>query len=225
MKKQDIKADPIKDKIVEIVNFIVDNSRIVWLFLTFVAITIMVFSFYSTSNKKIRMSENLQIGILQNKSIHSEDNLDSLILEYESILLDFSPNESYNQAYIYLLNYYITNNHKDKIEDILFNNSFESNDDMQNSFIFKSKGDYYNNINNSDQAISFYEKAFNLVPSYDLKVLYCMELIQIYINNNDLDNANKTFSILRDEVENIDLSFTAKNNLDYIDSKLLHLVK
>ena len=47
MKKQDIKSDPIKDKIVEIVDFIVSNSKIVWFALfSFVVIIIIFRSIY-----------------------------------------------------------------------------------------------------------------------------------------------------------------------------------
>ena len=51
MKKQDIKSDPIKDKIVEIVDFIVSNSKIVWFTLFSFVIIIILFSYYSSEKK------------------------------------------------------------------------------------------------------------------------------------------------------------------------------
>ena len=45
MKKEDIKSDPIKDKIVEIVDYIVSNSRTVWILLFSFAIVHLQFAF------------------------------------------------------------------------------------------------------------------------------------------------------------------------------------
>ena len=226
MKKQDIKSDPVKDKIVEIVDYIVSNSRTVWIiFISFVAV-IVFFTYYSSNAKNKLQSENLQLGILQNKSIHLNDSSDSLINEYTKILDTYGKSESYNQAFIYLLNHYLLVDDSDNIKALLFNNNFNSTDNLQNAFVYKVKADYYQNIGENNNSINNYIKAVNTVENYDLKVLYAMELINLYIKDDKISKAQNTYYDLKDELEDFDnLSFTSKNNLDYIESKLLHLLK
>jgi len=226
MKKQDIKSDPIKDKIVDIVDFIVSNSRIVWILLfSFITIIVLI-SYYSSNIKNQLQNENLQLGILQNQSIHLTDSSDLLLNEYQKIIDTYSKSESYNQAFIYLLNHYLINNDTDNFENLLFNNKFKSNDQLQNAFLYKVKADYYQNNGENDNSINNYIKAIDTVENYDLKVLYSMELINLYIKNDNIYKAQNAYNDLKDELKNFDkLSFTSKNNLDYIESKLLHLLK
>ena len=226
MKKQDIKSNPIKDKIVEIVDFIVSNSKIVWFTLFSFVIIIILFSYYSSNVKNRLQNENLQLGILQNQSIYLSDSTDLLLNEYQKIIDTYSKSESYNQAFIYLLNHYLINNDSDNLKTLLFNNKFKSNDQLQNAFLYKVKADYYRNNGENDNSINNYIKAVDAVENYDSKVLYSMELINLYIKNDNIYKAQNAYNDLKDELKNFDnLSFTSKNNLDYIESKLLHLLK
>ena len=224
MKKKDIKSDPIKERIVDFINFIIDNSNYVWMSLSAVIFIIIIVTYYNNNNNKELQNQNLQIGILQNKSIHSPS--DSIIFEYEKLLNTYSVSESYNQAYIYMLDYYLENNDLEKIKSLLFDVDFSSNDDMQNSYIYKIKGDYFNNGNNFEEAEANYINAYEYVPSYELKTLYCRELVDLYIENDKLKKAKDFFDYVKLSLDDNDnLNFTSKNNLDYIESKLLHLVK
>ena len=226
MKKQDIKSDPIKDKIVEIVDFIVSNSKIVWFTLFSFVVIIIMFSYYSSNVKNRLQNENLELGILQNESIHLSDSTDLLLNEYQKIIDTYSKSESYNQAFIYLLNHYLINNDSDNLKNLLFNNKFKSNDQLQNAFLYKVKADYYQNNGENDNSINNYIKAVDAVENYDSKVLYSMELINLYIEIDDITKAQNAYNDLKDELKNFDnLSFTSKNNLDYIESKLLQLLK
>ena len=118
------------------------------------------------------------------------------------------------------------NNDSDNLKNLLFNNKFKSNDQLQNAFLYKVKADYYQNNGENDNSINNYIKAIDTVENYDLKVLYSMELINLYIKNDNISKAQNAYNDLKDELKNFDnLSFTSKNNLDYIESKLLHLLK
>jgi len=64
------------------------------------------------------------------------------------------------------------------------------------------------------------------VPNYDLKVKYSIDLIDFYISEKKYNLANIALNNIKDvsdEVENLPIS--AKNNLDYIESKLHQLLK
>ena len=125
-----------------------------------------------------------------------------------------------------MISHYINIDNKEKLEKLLFDNIFESDDDMQSSFVLKVEADFYNNNNQVDKAISNYKKAYNLVPSYELKIIYCTELINLYLSADKYDSASKELESLKNQLGDYEkLSFTSKNNFDYIESKLLHLVK
>ena len=176
MKKQEIKADPIRDRIVALAQYFSDNSQKVWLVLGVLAVLIVLATLYSNNKKSKNLENNTTLGLLQNKIIYDIDYSDSLLnAEFGDVLINMSASESYNQAFIYLLNDAIKNNNQDKIKSLLNDNKFKSNDDMLNSFIFKVKGDLAS-IDNIDNAIKHYQNAIKIVPSYDLKVSYTFEL-------------------------------------------------
>ena len=129
-------------------------------------------------------------------------------------------NSNYNQAFIYLLSNAIENNNDEYVINLLSDNSFSSKDDMLNSYLYLTKAIYLypEDINNY---VKFYEKAIKLVPSYDLKVIWSSDLIDFYIDKNNYTDANNVLGTLKDLVGDTDnLSSTAKNDLDFIESKV-----
>ena len=124
-----------------------------------------------------------------------------------------------------MLNSAIKDNNQNKIKSLLDNNKFSSQDDMLNSFIFKVKADLAA-LDNFSSAINFYNKAIKLVPSYDLKVSYSIDLIELYIDNSHFDKANKAFEEIKSIIDKIDnLPRNAQNNLDFIEYKLKQINK
>ena len=134
--------------------------------------------------------------------------------------------ESQNQVLIYLLNHSIKSNDKDKILSLLADNKFDTDDDMLNSFILKLKGDIASDNDNISDAISYYSKAVDMVPSYDLMVSYSISLIELHLQESNLDKASKVFErilSLTEDVENIPRN--TQNSIDFIDYKLKQLAK
>ena len=226
MKREEIKSDPIKDKIVEVINLLVDNSKTVWSIILIVVLGISILSYLNSSNKSILLKDNLNSGVMQNRFIHSDEDKALLVDEYKAVMLAFDPGTpSYNQAYIYVLDYYLMQNDFENI-DLMLNKGFSSSNNMMNSYYYKIKGDFYSKKALFDDAILQYHKSINFVESYDLKIIYTSELINLLINTNRLDEAMKLFKDIQIEIDNVEnLGFSAKNNFDYLESKLLHLGK
>ena len=224
MKKQEIKADPIRDRIVASAQYLSENSQKVWLGLGVVGVLILLMTLYSNNKRNKMLENNLTMGMLQNKAIYNTEYSDSLLnSEFEAVLNNMDASESYNQAFIYLLNNAINNSDIDKIESLLDNNKFSSNDDMLNGFIYKVKADI-SLEKDIDAAAKHYKKAIKIVPNYDLKVSYSIDLIDLYINDSKLDQANKTLENIKQLVEDVDnLPRDAKNNLDFIEYRLKQL--
>ena len=226
MKKQEIKADPIRDRIVASAQYLSDNSHRVWTTLGVFGILILLLTLYSNNKRNSMLENNLAVGLLQNKAIYNTEYSDSLLnVEFESILENMSASESYNQAFIYLLNSAIKDNNQNKIKSLLDNNKFSSQDEMLNSFIFKVKADIAA-LDDFSSSINFYSKAIKLVPNYDLKVSYSIDLIELYIDNSHFDKANKVFEEIKSIIDKIDnLPRNAQNNLDFIEYKLKQINK
>jgi len=227
MKKQDIKRDLIKDRIISGIRYLSDNSNYVWGFLAVVASVIIAASFISSeNNKKLSESNNL-VGLLQNKVVYDSENNDSLLLsEFENLLDTSLSKESYNQVLIYLLNHSIKSNDKDKVLSLLDNNTLDSDDDMLNAFILKLRGDIASDNDNISDAISYYARAADMVPSYDLMVTYSIALIDLYIEENKLDKANKVFEKISSSTDKVDnLPRNTQNNIDFIEYKLKQMNK
>ena len=224
MKKQEIKADPIRDKIVASAQYLSENSQKVWLVLGVLGVLIILASLYSNNKKNKQLENNTTLGLLQSKVIYDVEYSDSLLnAEFEAVLNTMSASESYNQAFIYLLNDAIKNDNMDKVKSLLNDNKFKSSDDMLNSFIMKVKGDVASS-GDKNNAIKFYKSAIDLVPSYDLKVSYSIDLIDLLLEDSNYDAANKAFDRIKGIVEDVEnLPRNAQNNLDYIEYKLKQL--
>ena len=226
MKREEIKSDPIKDKIVEVINLFVDNSKMVWSVILAIVLGISVLTYLNSSNKNILLEHNLNSGIMQNRFIHSDEDKALLVSEYKSVMLDFDANTpTHNQAYIYLMDYYLMQNDFENI-DLLLKEGFSSNNNMMNSYYYKIKGDYFSKQDLFDDAILNYKKSIDFLESYDLKIIYTSELINLLIKIDRIDNAKNMFKHLSSDINKVEnLGFSAKNNFDYLESKLLHLGK
>ena len=228
MKKQDIKKDLVRDRIISSIQYFSDNSNYVWGFLGAAACVIIAASFISSKNNQKLVESNNLVGSLQNKAVYDSENSDSLLLaEFENLLDNASlSKESYNQVLIYLLNHSIKSNDKDKIISLLENNNLDSDDDMLNAFILKLRGDIASDNKNASEAISYYRKAIDMVPSYDLMVTYSIALINLHLQDSNLNEANKVFEKISSLTEDIDnLPRNTQNNIDFIEYKLKQLNK
>ena len=114
MKKQEIKRDPIRDRIIETAQYISENSKYFWICLGIAGCIIFMVTFISNKNKQELLDSNLKVGVLQNEAVYGDVD-SSLIKDFENILSTMEPSESYNQAFLYVINEAIQNNNVDKI--------------------------------------------------------------------------------------------------------------
>ena len=81
-------------------------------------------------------------------------------------------------------------------------------------------------VKQKENAISYYHKAIEIVPSYDLMAKYSVILIDLYLEESNLNGANKVFMNLVDQTKDVDnLPRDTKNNIDFIENKLKQLNK
>ena len=225
MKKQEIKRDIIRDRIIEFANYISNNTASVWISIGVMVTLILAITFFSNRSKNNLLKSNLAMGLVQNRAMNDPLLEDSLLLQdYKNILENPISHHDYNQAFIYLINNAVKNDNKDYIVDLLSDNQFSSNDDMLNAFLYRIKAVYLYS-EDMDNYARYHKKAIQLVPSYDLKIAWGSDLIDLYLegtNYNEADNVLQLLKKLIGDEENLSLS--EKNNLNFIESKIKQLI-
>ena len=223
MKKQEIKKDIIREKIVDTVRYMSENSQNVWIVLIAIIAIIVAATFFSNANNKKISDSNLRLGMMQNRAIDNDsDSL--LILDYKKILDNPMTDNEYNQAFIFIISNAIKSNNDEYVRELLSDNNFSSDDGMLNSFIYRAEAIFLYS-DNLEKYASLYKQAIKVVPSYDLKINWSTELIDIYIDNSEFDEAKITLNSLNEMIDNEDeLSLVEKNNLKFIKSKIDQLM-
>lgn len=225
MKKQEIKKDIIRDRIIGMANYISENTVGFWISIGIVIGLIFIITLFFNHKNNNLLESNLAMGLIQNRAINNIDENDSLLLiDYKNILENPISHQNYNQAFIYLLSDAIKKSDNDYIVGLLSENQFSSDDDMLNSFLYRMKAIYLYSENMNNCA-KFYKKAITLVPSYDLKIAWASDLINLYIDQSNYKEAERILQLLKDLIEDEkNLSLSAKNDLDFIESRINQLI-
>ena len=223
MKKQEIKRDIIKEKIINFLNYLIDNSKNVWLAVFIIVALIFLSTYLSNQNNKKLADSNLKMGLLLNKSIANNTSDSILVKEYKKSLDQTISQSDYNQSFIYLLSNALENENYEYVKNLLSDNKFSSDDEMISAFILRLKAEFLHADNLSKSSKLFLE-SIELVPSYDLKIQWSTDLINIYIDNSNINEANNVLEFLKNQIDDdINLSKTEENNLKFIEAKLEYL--
>ena len=176
MKKEEIKYDPVRDRFLKTISYISTNPNNFLKVAGLISIILLVFIIYSNNSNKQKLADNRFISIATNK--HLDNKKDLSVPNFKEILASFKPSESYNQAYIYLFNYYLENNLIDSLDLMIESSKFDSNDKNIEASLNMMYGDYYLRKDETDKAISNYKKALKSFTINDrinyVKIKLCM---------------------------------------------------
>ena len=223
MKKQEIKRDIIREKIINFLNYLIDNSKNVWLAVIIIVALIFLSTYLSNQNNKKLADSNLKMGLLLNKSIANNSSDSVLVKEYKKSLNESISQSDYNQSFIYLLSNAFENENYEYLKNLLSDNKFNSEDEMLNAFILRLKAEFLY-IDNLSKSSKIFLESIELVPSYDLKIQWTADLINIYIDNSNINEANNVLEFLKNQIDSdVNLSNSEENNLKFIESKLEYL--
>ena len=225
MKKEEIKRDIIREKLISSLHYLSENTYILWSTVIGLSFVIFIVTYITGKNNSNLLDDNTALGQVLINKIYESDSNDSLMLNKFNTLLDGAKTkEGYNTAFIYIVNKAVLDNNIDIVKSMLLNNNFSSDDDMFNAYIYKIKADvlYKDDI---DNAIAYNEKAIYLVPNYDLKVSYSFDLIDLLISINKLEDAIEHFNYLELLLKEENLPIATKNDLDFLNFKLKQLLK
>tara|TARA_X000000368_G_scaffold412101_1_gene397962 strand:- start:704 stop:1345 length:642 start_codon:yes stop_codon:yes gene_type:complete len=196
MKKEEIKYDPVRDTFLKGLTYVSTNpSNVLKVSLSILALLLLLIIYNNRSNNK-DSSYNRFVSITTNKYLDEKDDLS--ILNFKEILKTYSSSESYNQAYVYLFNYYMENNLLDSLENMIKDNKFHTNDNNIEASFHLMRGDYFIRIKNNEKAIKEYKKSIKLFDIYDREVYAKIKLCMLYNDmsvNEEFKNLYKTIDI------------------------------
>lgn len=199
MKKEEIKYDPVRDSFLKGLTYISTNPNNVLKISSVILVVLLLFIFYSNNSNKIDLANNKFVSIATNK--HLDNQIDLSLSSFNEVINDYSASESYNQAYIYMFNYYMENNLLDSINVLIKNSKFNSNDDNIEASLNLMYGDFYLRKNDIEKSIEKYKKAINLFNIYDRKTYAKLKLCMIFKDLSMLDEMNNISSTI--EVDKI----------------------
>lgn len=199
MKKEEIKYDPVRDSFLKGLTYISTNPNNVLKISSVILVVLLLFIFYSNNSNKIDLANNKFVSIATNK--HLDNQIDLSLSSFNEVINDYSASESYNQAYIYMFNYYMENNLLDSINVLIKNSKFNSNDDNIEASLNLMYGDFYLRKNDIEKSIEKYNKAINLFNIYDRKTYAKLKLCMIFKDLSMLDEMNNISSTI--EVDKI----------------------
>jgi len=215
MKKEDIKKDPIRDKLLNTLTNVSENPQRFINFTIAIAISLLSIIIYTNKNNNKSRDYNLGVSINQNRYVDSDRDL--AVTNFKEILDTYSNSESSNQAFIYLLNDAVEKNDIDVIENLVLTYSFSSSDNTLESLVYNSYANYYTTIGQFKKAEEYYMKAINSSDNNEHINKFNLNLIYIHINNGD---ASKALAIINAiEIEDI-TPYQLKNKYEQLKSSL-----
>ena len=194
MKKEEIKYDPVRDSFLKTISYISSNPNNFLKVAGLISLILLVFIIYANNSSKQKLSDNRFISIATNK--HLDNKIDLSIPSFKEVLATFKPSESYNQAYIYLFNYYLENNLIDSLDLMIENSKFDSSDKNIEASLNLMYGDFYQRKGEVDNAISNYRKAIKSFTINDRIIYTKIKLCMLYKDLSMFDDFTKLFSTI-----------------------------
>ena len=215
MKKEDIKRDPIRDKILKTLTSLSENPRKFINYTIATAILFLAIIIYTNKNSNRLKDYNLGVSVNQNRYVDSDRDL--AVANFKEIIENYYHSESSNQAFIYLLNDAVEKNDSDAIADLIANHSFNSTDKTLQSLIYNSHANYFVSIEEFEEAENYYIKAINSSDNVEHVNKFNLNLIYLHLNNG---NDSKAAAIMDGiEIEEV-APYQLKNKYEQLKSSL-----
>jgi len=204
MKKQDIKKDPIRDRMLGFLNQVNDNPKKFLQYLVGISATLLIVIIYTNSESNKLDDYNLSSSINQNRYIDGDR--ETAVNNFKNILNEYSGSESYNQAFIYSINNAIESNDIDLIAELIDDNKFKSSDNTLQALFYNLLGNYYTSIDDTDRAVNYYKKAVKTSAIGDHLFQFKLNLLYLYYNEkNYADYTSLIDDIDIDEIKSFQL--------------------
>ena len=205
MKKQDIKKDPIRDQIINGLQYLDENRNVLYTSLSIIGVLLLVFILFNNRSEANMYKSNYISSTAQN--YHFDEQFEMSKEKFNEILENSYNQEAKNQAIIYMLKDALDTDDEESFLNIL-DYKFKTNDNLLYSLYNKIKADYYYNKNEYKNAISYYNKSLKNYKLYkNILIDAKISLANSYFAQNMDSKANNVI----DSVDEEELSIQSKN--------------
>ena len=188
MKKQEIKNDPIAEKIVYFINYLKNNFKVVLLMTVILFIVVGFISYNSSLNEKNKINALKEVDKIMIELVSSGVNnfeiTDSIKNKINSLYGKYPNSEALSYLGLLIFNSDSTNN-EEKIN--LIKNNISNTWFKTQAFLIS--GDYYSDIENYKTAKKDYKQAIKYATSNAQKAYSYYKLGNVYFEENNLEDA------------------------------------
>ena len=206
MKKEELRHDPVRDKIVKKVQYFSENTNTVLQVFAAIVIAVAGLSYYShTGNIKMESASHIA-GRAQNTFING--NIDEANVKFERVLADYPNTPGAVQSLVYLLNTAISNNDISEVKRLLNENDGSIDDPCVLAAFYKLQGDVAHTEADFKSAIKYFQKAQDISYTNQSEIGFQLNIAYILLAQHNYEN---TIQTLEQIINNSDVGFNQKN--------------
>ena len=222
MNKDEIRHDPIKEKIVALVEYIIEKKTTFFYIAGALIVAIASISFYFNNlnkNNKSGWEKNQEamstfFNSLSTESLFSATITDSLELRssiemFNEIALKYHGTSSSDFALLKSLRGEILLGNFEKVEDLVINSTLSSSDNNINYHFNRLKGDILYDRGKYSEALNSYNKSISMSNSLDLSLPIKIKKIYVLMEMGEYTKAESVISL----IDKDELGFSEKNTL------------
>ena len=209
MKKEELRYDPVHDRIAAIIDYIDNNKNIAIQIVAVVALTVGGWGYYSGLQKdKVNISKAL-VGVAQNA--YNAGQTDIAISELKNIVEEYSGSDAANQALAYLMKDSYLSNDDEGIISLAEAFGTSTSDGVLNAGIYETLGNVSMNMDDNDAAVNNFKKADKLSSTVGLNLRYKIDLSIALIASG---NFNDAVSVLNEILSIEEINYSDKNKAE-----------
>jgi tetratricopeptide (TPR) repeat protein len=209
MKKEELRYDPVHDRIAAIVDYVDNNKNIVIQVLIVIVIAVGSWGYYSALERdKVNVSKSL-VGVAQNA--YNSGQRDLSIAELNSILTEYSGSDAAAQALVYLIKDAYGDNRDETVLSLGKTQKTAGSDYVVNAGFYETLGNADMNMGNIQDAINSFRKADKLSSTTGDDPRFKINLAIALIAKNDFTHSLK---LLGDIVNDESISFSDKSKIE-----------
>jgi outer membrane protein assembly factor BamD (BamD/ComL family) len=209
MKKEELRYDPVHDKIAAIIDYIDSNKNIAIQGLLVIALAVGWWGYYSGLEKdRVNASKSL-VGVAQNAYNAGQGDLS--LSELKDIVEEYSGTDAANQALVYLLKNAYQANNDESVLSLANEHGSANSDGVLDAGFYEALGNAEMNMNDVDAAINNFKKADKLASMGLGDSRYKIDLAIALISKEDFPEA---ILVLGEILCNENVNYSDKNRAE-----------
>ena len=202
MDKQELRQDPIRERILSSLSYVENNKNLLGGFVVAILVVMFAGGYYSSTTKALNVDTSVRFGKAFNSAI--DGNTPDMSV-FSDVINNGSANGATN-AWLYMIHY---NLQKDDsfVVDSLMALDMVIDDSYLSAKLLTLKGDRAFDQMEYDSALDYYEKA-SLID-ITMKNILKLKQVSVYI---EMGNSDEAMNIVDELLENDDMPFDIKNS-------------